>query len=276
MNIPKHIEQFRKDMTLKNYCKNSIDNYCDQIALFLRHFAGKYTEPAKISAEDIKDYLLSAACVNSQRHRHSAIKLFYSLTIHQPFKFRYIEYARKERKLPFPLDQSEVAAILNVCKNVKHRAVICLLYGCGLRISEVLNLKPEHIDSRRMVINIIAAKGKKDRQVMLDEKLLHLLREYYKLYQPKKYLFNGQNEPQYSERSVNQFLKKYATQAGIRRNIHAHLLRHSFATHALEQGTDIRIIQSLLGHSSPKTTQIYAHVSTRLISQIKSPLSSII
>ena len=161
------------------------------------------------------------------------------------------------------------------CENIKHKSIICLLYGCGLRVSEVINLKIKDIDSKANVIYIIAGKGKKDRIVMLDKQLLELLRKYYTEYKPKEYLFNGQFDLQYSTRSINEFLKQIAIKAGVTGNIHAHLLRHSFATHSLEQGIDISYIQKLLGHNSIKTTLIYTHVSKSTIANIPSPLSHI-
>lgn len=191
-------------------------------------------------------------------------------------KLAHIPWPKKEQKLPQPIEAEDIAKILSVCHNIKHRSIIYLLYGCGLRISEVINLKPEHIDSKSMVINIISGKGKKDRIVMLPEKLLFLRRQYFKAYKPKNFLFNGQFTEQYSTRSINQFLKTYAQKAGINQNIHAHLLRHSFATHALEQGTDIRYVQKLLGHNNIKTTTIYTHVSRKTIANIPSPLNAIL
>lgn len=272
MEISKFIKNYERDLMVKNYARNTIDNYVCQITIFLKKFSDR-DSPKHISSDEIKDYLLTAKEVNSQRHMHSAIKLFYILTAHQPMKFRFIQYARKNRKLPQPLDTSEIKNIIAKCSNTKHKSIIYLLYGCGMRVGEVINLKITDIDSKKMIINIIGAKGNKDRQVMLSSETLELLRKYYTEYHPKEYLFNGQFDIQYSERSVNQFLKKYAALAGIKKNIHAHLLRHSFATHLLEFGTDIRIIQKLLGHSSSKTTEIYTHVSSALISSVRSPVS---
>ena len=272
MNISNYTQNYERDLKVKNYASNTIENYVCQIRTFLNMFKEK-DSPKHISSDEIKNYLLTAKEINSQRHMHSAIKLFYKLTVHQPMKFNFIEYARKETKLPQPLDPSEVKAIISVCKNKKHKSIIFLLYGCGLRVSEVVNLKIKSIDSVKMIINIIGGKGNKDRQVMLPTETLVLLREYFLEYTPKEYLFNGQFDIQYSDRSINQFLKKYAALAGIKKNIHAHLLRHSFATHLLENGTDIRLIQKLLGHANAKTTEIYTHVTSRLISNISSPLS---
>jgi len=276
MNILSHSEKFEKELRLKNYCDATVLNYVSQIKFFLSKFSDK-KEPRDISSDEIKNYLLKTIQINTRRHQHSAIKLFYKFAIHQPLKFKHIEYARKEKKLPQPLEASEIQDIINVCTNLKHKAIICLAYACGLRVSEIINLKITNIDSKGMVINIIQAKGKKDRIVPLPQSLLELLRRYFKEYKPKEYLFNGQNDaPQYSERSINLFLKALAIKAGIIKNVHIHLLRHSYATHGLEQGTDIRYIQEILGHSSPKTTQIYTHVSRKAISNIKSPINDLI
>ena len=195
--------------------------------------------------------------------------------INQPKKLRLIPWPKKEQKLIEFLDVTEVQKMLSVCENIKHRCIIMLMYGSGLRVGEVINLKPSHIESQRMIINIIQGKGKKDRVVQLGESLLKILREYYIKYKSVNYLFNGQFSDQYTQRSINEFLKTYAKKAGIKRNVHAHLLRHSYATSSLEMGTDIRIIQKLLGHNSIKTTLRYTHVSTSLIQRTPSPLSLI-
>lgn len=275
MDIGKLVKMYSEDLLLKNYSDNTISNYASQINCFLRYFNNVATKPTEISELKIKEWLLKANSVNGRRHRLSALKLFYRYTVKQPMKLKYIEYPRAEKKLPQPLDVSEIQDLINACKNLKHKAIICLMYSTGIRVGEVINLKIEDIDSKRGVIHIIGGKGQKDRQVPLDNELLLLLRRYYKIYSPKSYLFNGQFSLQYSEKSINSFLKMYADKAGIKRNIHAHLLRHSNATHMLESGVDISIIQKILGHNSPKTTQIYTKVSTSLISKVKSPLNAI-
>lgn len=277
MNIPKYIEEFRNEITRKGYSANTVDNYCDCLSLFLRHFEGQATEPKKINEEHIREYLRSFKSRNTQRAVHSAIKCFYHFTLHQPHKFRYIEYAKKDSRLPIVFSVDEMQALITASgANLKHKAIICLLYSTGLRVGELLNLRPEHIDGKRMIIYVVAGKGGKDRPVPLDPKLLDLLHSYYCQYRPQGgYLFQGQSGPQYSERSINQFLKKYAAAAGIRKHIHAHLLRHSYATHVLEAGGDMAILQKLLGHKNIKTTHIYAHTSDRFISQVKTPLAGI-
>ena len=250
-------------------------NYASQVRCFLRQFQTR-DRARNITASEIELYLNDKVMINTRKHARCAIQAFYSLVVNQPMKLAQVPWPKKDRKLPQPVEASDIQKMIQVCGNIKHKAIICLLYGCGLRVSEVLNLKAEHIDSKAMIINIIAGKGKKDRIVMLDGGLLELLRTYYVAYQPQEYLFNGQFSNQYSERSINQFLKLYAKKAQVRGRIHAHLLRHSFATHALEAGTDISLIQKLLGHNSIKTTLIYTHVSRRTIANIPSPLAAIL
>ncbi len=273
MNTVKLEELFIQRMSSCNWSKSTVENYASQVHRFLQQF--KNRERAKeISADDIEKYLLQKSVVNSRKHARCAIQAFYKLVVNQPMKLSNIPWPKGEKKLPQPLDVSDIKKILSVCDNLKHRSIIMLLYGCGLRVGEVINLKPNDIDSKRMVINIIAGKGKKDRQVMLPESLLFMLRQYFKTYRPKEYLFNGQNQnAQYTARSINEFLKTYAAKAGVKERLYAHLLRHCFATHLLEAGTDISVIQKLLGHNHLKTTQIYTHVSTSLISKVNSPLS---
>lgn len=203
-----------------------------------------------------------------------AIKLFFNELLRKNYKLNYLYPDRTEKKLPIVLDKSEVLLLLNAIENIKHKSIISLIYSAGLRLGEVIELKVNDIDSKRMLIRIAAAKGKKDRYVMLSDKLLSLLREYYKDYKPKDYLFEGQKGDKYSARSVQAILKQALKKAHITKNASVHTLRHSFATHLLESGTDIRVIQQLLGHSSIKTTKIYTQVTTSNISKVISPLDS--
>lgn len=276
MNIGKYITQYSEDLKLKNYSDNTIKNYCSQVELFLKYFEPVATKPSEISEKQIKVWLLQAKTINSRKHRISAVKLFYALTGRQPLKFKYIEYPRSEKKLPIILSQQEIQAMFTACENTKHKVILSLLYACGLRVSELLNLQWQHIDRSRMVINIIGAKGKKDRQVMLPENLIPLLEKYYREYKSKEYILNGQFTMQYSETSVNQVVKQLAKKAGINnKRVYTHLMRHCSFTHMVEAGTDINLIQRLAGHANVKTTAIYTHISHNLISKIKSPLESI-
>ena len=276
MNIPKYIQLYRKDLMLKNYSNNSIDNYVSQVNCFLNYFNSTYTEPAKIPELSIKEWLLMAKSVNGRKHRISALKLFYSLTVGQPMKFKKIEYPRSEKKLPIVLSVDEIQRMFDVCENKKHRVILGLLYSCGLRVSELINLKWEHIDRSRMIINIIQAKNKKDRQVMLSSSVIGLLEDYWKEYKSKVYVLNGwKDELQYSERSVGQVIRLLADKAKINKRVYTHLIRHCTMTHLLEQGTDISIIQKIAGHQNLNTTRIYTHISHNLISKTVSPLNQI-
>jgi len=265
MNIPKHTEQYRKDLLFKNYSKNTIKNYVFQVDLFLRYFEDKFTEPSKINEQSIKDWLMLAKTKNSMSHKISAIKLFYVYTIKQPLKFKYISYPRSEQHLPQPLSQDEVRALFQNCDNRKHMAILGLLFVCGLRVGEVIALKPEHIDRANMVIHIKQAKGMKDRMVPMTDDLLKLLEKYYREYRPKQYMFEGQFWPQYSARSINQFIKAIGVKAGIKKRLHAHVGRHSCFSQMLANGVDMAIIQRAAGHKNISTTQIYAKVTSAVL-----------
>lgn len=275
MEVSKLIAQFEFELNGRGYRDNTIKNYCSCVTVFLlKH---KHKDSLKhISEQDIKTFLYSFNENNTQRGYHSAIKKLFHYVAKQPNKFKYIQYCKKKEKLPIVLSVEEIAVLISCASNLKHKTIICLMYSTGMRVGEVINLKIKDIDSSRMVINIINAKGGKDRQVTLDPTLLSLLRLYYKQYTPQEYLFNGQTDKQYSERSINEFLKKYSTLAKINKRIHAHLIRHCYATHLHEGGVDLSIIQKLLGHGNIKTTQIYSHISHNHISKIQTPLQGII
>jgi len=276
MEIPKYIEMYRKDLLLKNYALSSIDNYVSQVKLFLHDHNRLFTEPAKVNEKTIKEWLLKAKSINSRKHKLSALKLFYHLTIKQPMKFKYIEYPKADKKMPIVLSVEEIQKMFSVCENLKHKVILSLLYSAGLRVSELINLKWQHIDRSRLVINIIAAKGNKDRQVMLTPSIVPLLEKYWNEYKSKEYVLNGwKNELQYSARSVGEVIKQLADKAGINKRVYTHLIRHCSFTHLVEAGCDINLVQRLAGHSSIKTTNLYLHTSHTLISKILSPLSQI-
>ena len=187
-----------------------------------------------------------------------------------------IERPRPEHKLPNVLSKEEIAAILAAPKNPKHKAMLSLIYACGLRRSELLNLKPANIDSKRHLLIILNSKGKKDRVIPISDKLIEMLRAYYIMYKPKEWLFEGQNaNEQYSETSLQKVLKMAVETAKIKKLVTLHWLRHSYATHLLESGVDLRYIQELLGHSSSKTTEIYTHVTEKSLQKIKSPFDDL-
>ena len=186
-----------------------------------------------------------------------------------------IHRPRREKILPNVLSKEEVKIILEAHSNIKHKVMLSLVYSCGLRRSELLHLKPNDIDSKRNIVIIRQAKGKKDRITPLSSKILEMLRAYYVAYKPNIWLFEGQSGGQYSEQSLQHVLKQALVKTKIKKPVTLHWLRHSYATHLLESGTDLRYIQELLGHNSSKTTEIYTHVSTKNLQQIKSPFDDL-
>lgn len=277
MNISAHIQFFEQEMQRRNYAKHSINNYSS----CLKHFfsQSKSDHPKNIHESEIRKFLFNFKEPNTQRNYHSAIKKYYDVCLNQKNKFKYIPYAKKNGKLPIVLSVDEIQRMFDACKNLKHKVILALLYSCSLRVSELINLKWKDIDRSRMIINIIQAKGKKDRQVGLNQKLVDLLTEYWREYKSKEYVLNGQfpeKQLQYSERSVGEVIKQLADKAGIsNKRVYTHLMRHTSATHMVEKGIDINLIQKLLGHSNVKTTNVYLHISHNHISKIQTPLEDI-
>ena len=184
----------------------------------------------------------------------------------------YEKIPKKEKTLPVVMSEEETIRVLRAIENVKHKAILMTIYSAGLRISECINLKIKDIDSKRMQIRIEQSKGKRDRYTILSEKTLIILRTYFMEYKPKDYLFEGQKGGAYSSRSIQNIFKAAVLKAKIQKEVTVHTLRHSFATHLLENGTSLRYIQSLLGHSSSKTTEVYTHITTKGMEQLKSPM----
>ena len=278
-SVLKKIDQFVMWLQSKRYGENTIKTYSDALRTFLRFHHGiplnEITNDhiIKFNVEYIAKGHYSAAFQNQVVN---AVKLFFSTVENTVLDIQSVHRPRREKLLPNVLSKQEVKAILDAPKNIKHKAMLSLIYSCGLRRSELLNLKITDIDSKRGLVIIKQSKGKKDRIVPLGLKILQLLREYYLSYKPKKWLFEGQNkEEQYSEQSLGKVLKMSVESAGIRKPVSLHWLRHSYATHLLESGTDLRYIQEILGHSSSRTTEIYTHVSTKSLQQIKSPFDDL-
>lgn len=266
MNIRKWKEKFSKDLALKYNSKNTRDCYFHLVAKFLDHFKNEI-EPKAIRNDKIKSYLLSFKTLNTRKQNLCALRAFYEMTVKMPNKIKNIPYPKKEKKLPRVIDRKELIQKINTIQNLKHKAIISLAFSVGLRVSEVINLKIENIDSKRMLILVSNAKGNKDRYVPLSENILHLLRDYVRNFRPEAYLFNGQSKPQYTASSCNAIVRKY-----LGPDYHFHLLRHSSFTAMLEAGTDIRIIQKIAGHNSSKTTEVYTHVSNQFLSSVSTPI----
>lgn len=273
MDISEHTSSFIQEMRRRNYGEQTIQNYASCIRKFFGE--SKKDHPKNINETDIKYFLGQFDEPNTQRAYHSAIKKFYLICLNQKDKFKYIPYARKSHKLPIVLSTDEIQKMFDVCENIKHKVILGLLYSCGLRVSELINLKWQHIDRSRMIINIIQAKGKKDRQVGLSQSIIPLLEKYWNQYKPKEYVLNGQNSLQYTDRSVGEVIKQLGEKAGIKKRVYTHLIRHCTFTHQVEMGTDINLVQRLAGHTNVKTTMIYCHISDNLISKIQNPIQNI-
>jgi site-specific recombinase XerD len=250
-----------------NYSPRTRDNYMSYIKSFLESLGDK--QIIHCNSNDFQSYLDSYkfTSVSQQNQVINSIRFLYKEVLNKKYDKVSFKRPRIEKKLPKVIDGDYIKSQLSKIVNLKHRAILTLTYSVGLRVSEVVNLKIEDIDSKRMLIHIKNAKGRKDRIVPLSQTVLELLRQYFKEYKPKVYLFNGQNGLQYSIGSCQKIYKKY-----IDSDSSIHTLRHSSFTNLLESGTDLRIIQKIAGHSSSKTTEIYAHVSNQLLNKVKLPI----
>ncbi len=267
-------EDYLSKLELKRYANNTIRTYVHFFESFINYYST--IDLQAITEIHIRAYLQllirrgkSNSCVNQGIN---AIKFYYEVVLDMPNLFYEIERPRKEKKLPTVISKEDVLALIEQTNNIKHRCIVELLYGSGLRRNELLSLKIEDIDSKRMLVRVKQAKGNKDRITLLSQNALQDLRSYYKTWKPKEYLFEGQKGGKYSGQSVVKVVKTAAHKAKIRITVTPHMLRHSFATHLLEAGVDLRQIQVLLGHSSSKTTEIYTHVATNTFKTIKNPL----
>lgn len=269
---------FINQLKLKAYSQNTIRSYVTEFAHLLRTLKAYPVD--ELTQDRLKDYFLY--CVKKEKikenhlnSRINAVKFYYEMVLHQSKMFFDIPRPKTPKLLPKILSKSEIKKILNHTENPKHLLMLKFCYGMGLRVSEIVNLKVEHINTDNRLVLVSAGKGKKDRYTNLPESVLDALDEYLKSYRPKEFLFEGQFGGQYTVRSVQFAFKTAMHKAKIDKNIGIHGLRHSYATHLIESGADIRFLQELLGHNSLKTTQIYTHVSDISKSKIKSPLDSL-
>ena len=273
------IKQFKYWLKSKRYSESTIGTYIDSIQTFLRYYAAKNLN--EITNEDLinfnNDYILANHYSASYQNQIvNAVKLFFRSVENKQMQPELIHRPKTQRLLPNVLSKEEIKLILNAHGNIKHKAMLSLIYSCGLRRSELLHLKLADIDSKRGLVIIRQSKGRKDRIAPLSEKILELLRDYYNAYKPKEWLFEGQSgKGQYDERSLASVLKQALEKSNITKPVSLHWLRHSYATHLLENGTDLRYIQEILGHSSSRTTEIYTHVSNKSLQKIVSPFDSL-
>ncbi|MNU57091.1 Tyrosine recombinase XerD [compost metagenome] len=273
------IAQFVAYLERTRYSENTVKTYSECMVTFLRYFGNKAIN--EITNGDLarfnNDYILGKKLSASYQNQIlNAVKLFCRVHTGVRLDPELVKRPRTAKTLPNVLSKQEVKMILNVQTNLKHRIMLSLIYACGMRRSELLNLKASDILSDRKLIHIHQSKGKKDRVVPMSDKILLMLREYYKLYRPKTWMFEGQKiGEQYSEKSLQNVFKQALEKANVQKPATLHWLRHSYATHLLESGTDLRYIQELLGHSSSRTTEIYTHVSNKNLQNIKSPFDEL-
>lgn len=258
----KIIKICNKKLIYLNYSNNTIKIYKHYILEFLKSLNKQVIH---CNSKDFQNYLdnYNFTSVSQQNQVINAIRFLYKYGLNKKYDKVSFKRPRKPKQLPKVIDKDYLLKKINEISNLKHKSIISLGYSVGLRVSEVINLKIKDIDSKRMVININNSKGGKDRVVPLTMNLLELLRDYYKYFKPREYLFNGQNSLRYSTTSCNKIVKKY-----LGEKYHFHLLRHSCMTHLTDQGVDLRVIQKLAGHSSSKTTEIYTHVSTQVLNKL--------
>ncbi len=249
-----------------NYSDRTIKSYL----FYVNQFLSKVNiPPTRITASDFQFYLdnYQFTSTSQQNQVINAIRFLYKFGLNKKYDKVSFKRPKSEKKLPQVIDHNHIINQISKIENIKHKSILTLTYSVGLRVSEITNLKIEDIDSKRMLIHIKNAKGRKDRIVPLSQTVLILLREYWKEYKPVNYLFNGQSGGKYSIQSCQKLYKKYIDQ-----NSSIHTLRHSSFTNLLENGTDLRIIQKIAGHSSSKTTEIYTHVSNQLLNKVNLPI----
>jgi integrase/recombinase XerD len=277
--VEKKISEFKNWMRSKRYSENTVSTYTDALRTFLRYY---YNKPiAEINNSDLiifnNEYILkNKFSASFQNQVINAIKLFFKTIELKSMETELVHRPRSQTVLPNVLSKEEIKLILNAHNNIKHKTMLSLIYSCGLRRSELLDLKLSDIDSKRGLIIVRQAKGKKDRIVPLSNKILIMLRDYFMACRPKEWLFEGRDgNGKYDERSLQNVLKQALEKSKINKPVSLHWLRHSYATHLLENGTDLRYIQEILGHSRSRTTEIYTHVSNKSIQKIISPFDTL-
>lgn len=272
------LEDYRHWMEQMRYSENTINTYTGLLRVFFDFYSER--DPKDIDRTDVErfneDYIIAKGYSRVfQNQIISALKLFYLRFHDRKLDTYHLERPRKEKKLPEVLSKEEVFSILSSIKNSKHRFLFSLIYSCGLRIGEALHLRLTDLDLDRHFLHIRHAKGAKDRFIPISYKTMERLQEYLRTYRPKDYIFEGRNGGKYSQSSARSIFKRTIEDLGITKKITIHTLRHSYATHLLENGTDIRYIQELLGHNDPKTTMLYTHVTSSSLQKIRNPFDDL-
>jgi len=278
MNKTTLISKYKHKLALKNYSQSTVNSYLNGLYKFIAYIQTNKIEevrPAHISTFLVHTKEKNDYGYSSMKQLIASVRFLYEEVLQKDIDFDFDIKMKKPSRIPVVLSVQEVEKFLNSFINLKHKVIFTLLYSAGLRIGELLNLEIHDIDSDRMQIRINQGKGKKDRYSILSKKVLKLLREYVKEYQPKEYLFEGQSGGKYSSSSIQALMRRHKKKCGITKKATPHTLRHRFATHLLDNGTDTRFIQELLGYKHISTTQIYTHVSSRTLKDVKSPIENL-
>jgi site-specific recombinase XerD len=271
-------DRMEQDLRLRRYSPRTIENYLLRVKQFVGYFMRPPTELGLEHIREYQVYLTERLQVSWQMFNQTvcALRFFYSVTLKSDLEVRRIPYQKKSKQMPVVLSRQEVAALLASVDNLKHRTLLSTSYATGLRLSEVLHLRVSDIDSQRMTVRVEQGKGRKDRYVMLANRLLGELREYVKQYRPEHWLFPGQRlGTPLSSSSAQIVFRRAVERTGLTKRVTFHSMRHAFATHLLESGADIRRVQVLLGHRSVVSTQVYTHVATDYLKTTKSPFDSL-
>ncbi len=272
------VEQLEYELVLRNYSPRTIITYGE----LLSKLENSLQLPVdKITINQFKDYLhkritVDGVSTSTVNQLIGVYKIVQVDILKRDWETIKVKRPRRTKKLPVVLSKQEVQALINTTANIKHKAILMLAYSAGLRLNEILHIKPSAIDSARMQVHVVQGKGKKDRYTILSGKALDILRQYYKLVRPARYLFEpqGHKGDHLSENTLNSIIKASAAKAGLKKQISFHTLRHCFATHLLENGVNLRLIQQFLGHTSLKTTAIYLHLANIEIASVVSPLDN--
>lgn len=258
-SIKHYLIEFERQLKLQNVAQSTIETYCGAVKMCLIKI---FKDPRAITQREVEDYLLTLKSSKYKAQSLYALRKFYTCVLKMPTHLQAVPVPKQEKYIPNTLNAHEVYRLINCIDNIKHRAIIQLIYACGLRISEATNIKVADIDGQRLQVHIRQSKGAKDRIVPLPQETLNTLRQYYKEYKPSNYLFAGQIHSRYSERSIQQIFKAACQAACIRKKVTVHSLRHSRATHLVDNGIDMSMVQKFLGHSNIKTTvDFYLHTS---------------
>ncbi len=261
--------RLKQELEIRNFSKKTVKSYLNSVNQFLN-----YAKENELNQQKVKDYVqLEIKNKNPSTISHNifAIQFFFDKILNQKI---YVPRPKKNKTIPIILTKEETKNLVNAPINIKHKLILKLLYGCGLRVSEIINIKKEDVNLNEKLIHIKLSKGKKDRFVKIPESIIKEIENYYKLSE-EEWLFPSQRGGKLTTATIQSIVEKAAKKINIKKEVYPHLLRHSFATHLLEQGTDLRIIQKILGHSDIKTTQIYTQISQALIKNVRSPLDNL-